>query len=61
MVKTTELDASAFLDDERVIAESTGLCRESLYKAMTPKAKPRDDTVLEVLHSLGVKLTVSAA
>jgi probable addiction module antidote protein len=43
------------------IAESTGLGRESLYKAMTPGAKPRYDTVLKVLHSLGVKVTVSAA
>ena len=43
------------------IAEGTGLGRESLYKAMTPGAKPRYDTVLKVLHSLGVKLTVSAA
>lgn len=93
MVKVTEFDASAFLNDEEVIAEyltaaledenpdvflaavgnvakargmtaiaeSTGLGRESLYKAMTPGAKPRYDTVLKVLHSLGVKLTVSAA
>jgi len=43
------------------IAESTGLGRESLYKAMTPGAKPRYDTVLKVLNSLGVKLVVSAA
>ena len=43
------------------IAEATGLGRESLYKAMAPGAKPRYDTVLKVLHSLGVKLTVSAA
>jgi probable addiction module antidote protein len=43
------------------IAEYTGLGRESLYKAMAPGAKPRYDTVLKVLHSLGVKLTVSAA
>ena len=43
------------------IAESTGLGRESLYKALTPGAKPRYDTVLKVLHSLGVKLSVSAA
>jgi probable addiction module antidote protein len=42
------------------IAESTGLGRESLYKAMAPGAKPRYDTVLKVLQSLGVKLTVSA-
>jgi probable addiction module antidote protein len=42
------------------IAGSTGLGRESLYKALSPGAKPRYDTVLKVLHSLGVKLTVSA-
>jgi probable addiction module antidote protein len=92
-VKVKEFDASAFLDDEELIAEyltaaledenpevflaavgnvakargmsaiaeSTGLGRESLYKAMAPGAKPRYDMVLKVLHSLGVKLTVSAA
>lgn len=43
------------------IAEYTGLGRESLYKAMAPGAKPRYDTVLKVLNSLGVKLTVSVA
>jgi probable addiction module antidote protein len=42
------------------IAETTGLGRESLYKAFAPGAKPRYDTVLKVLHSLGVKLTVTA-
>lgn len=42
------------------IAERSGLGRESLYKALTPGAKPRYDTVLRVLQSLGVKLTVSA-
>jgi probable addiction module antidote protein len=42
------------------IAEGAGLGRESLYKALAPGAKPRHDTVLKVLHSLGVKLTVSA-
>ncbi len=43
------------------IAESSGLGRESLYKALTPGAKPRYDTMLRVLQSLGVKITVSAA
>jgi probable addiction module antidote protein len=42
------------------IAESTGLGRESLYKAFAPGAKPRYDTVLKVLQSFGVKLKVSA-
>jgi probable addiction module antidote protein len=43
------------------IAEGAGLGRESLYKALTPGAKPRYDTVLRVLQSLGVKLSVTAA
>ncbi len=43
------------------IAERSGLGRESLYKAFAPGAKPRYDTVLRVLHSLGVKVSVSAA
>ena len=42
------------------VAEASGLGRESLYKALTPGAKPRYDTVLKVLQSLGVKLTVTA-
>jgi probable addiction module antidote protein len=42
------------------IAQKSGLGRESLYKALAPGAKPRYDTVLKVLHSLGVKLTVTA-
>jgi probable addiction module antidote protein len=92
MVRVTEFDPSAFLDDDEVvaeyltaaleddnpdvflaavghvakargmssIAERAGLGRESLYKALAPGAKPRYDMVLRVLHSLGVKLTVSA-
>jgi probable addiction module antidote protein len=42
------------------IALSTGLGRESLYKALAPGAKPRYDTILKVLNSLGVKLKVTA-
>ena len=40
------------------VAESTGLGRESLYKAFAPGAKPRYETVVKVLRSLGVKLQV---
>jgi probable addiction module antidote protein len=93
MVRVSEFDPSAFLDDDEVVAEyltaaledanpevflaavghvakgrgisaiaqRAGLGRESLYKAFAPGAKPRYDTVLKVLHSLGVKLTVSTA
>ena len=42
------------------IAKSTGLGREQLYKALAPGAKPRYDTILKVLHGLGVKITVTA-
>ena len=42
------------------IADDTGLGRESLYKAFAPGAKPRYDTVLKVLQSLGAKLDISA-
>jgi len=93
MVRVTDFDPSAFLDDDEVvaeyltaaledenpdvflaavgnvakargmsaIAERSGLGRESLYKALASGAKPRYDTVLKVLQSLGVKLSVSAA
>ena len=41
------------------IAKCAGLGRESLYKALAPGAKPRYDTILKVLHGLGVKMTVT--
>ena len=43
------------------IAMKTGLGRESLYKAFSPGAKPRYETVQKVLSGLGVKVHVSAA
>lgn len=43
------------------IASTAGLGRESLYKALTPGAKPRFDTVLKVIHALGVDLSASVA
>jgi DNA-binding phage protein len=30
-----------------------------LYKALMPGAKPRYDTILKVLHGLGVKLAIT--
>lgn len=42
------------------IAQRTGLGRASLYKALAPGAKPRYDTILKVLQSLGVKVTITA-
>lgn len=41
------------------LAKDAGLGRESLYKALTPGAKPRYDTVLKIIHALGVKLTAA--
>lgn len=38
------------------LAKETGLGRESLYKALTPGAKPRYDTVLKLMRALGVQL-----
>ncbi len=42
------------------IAETSGLGRESLYKALRPDAHPRFDTVQRVLLAMGVHLTVQA-
>ncbi len=43
------------------LARDAGLGRESLYKALTPGAKPRYDTVLKLLHALGIKLSAVPA
>ena len=40
------------------LAKDAGLCRESLYKALAPGAKPRFETVMKVAQALGVKFTV---
>ncbi len=42
------------------IAKNSGLGRESLYKALAPGAKPRFETIMKVMHALGVKLAVHA-
>jgi len=41
------------------LAKDAGIGRESLYKALTPGAKPRYDTMLKLLHALKIKLTAS--
>ncbi|MDF0730242.1 putative addiction module antidote protein [Pseudomonas entomophila] len=38
------------------VAAQSGLGRESLYKAFSPGAKPRFDTVLKVIRALGIDL-----
>lgn len=43
------------------VAESAGLAREALYKALRPGAQPRFDTIQRVMAALGVRLTVTVA
>lgn len=38
------------------LARDTGLGRESLYKALSPGAKPRFETVYKVIRALGIRL-----
>lgn len=42
------------------IAADTGLGRESLYKTFQSGSKPRFETVMKVLHSLGVNIKAVA-
>jgi probable addiction module antidote protein len=41
------------------LAKETGLGRESLYKALSPGAQPRFDTVVKVARALGVQITAA--
>lgn len=41
------------------LAKDAGLGRESLYKALTPGAAPRFDTILKVTRALGLRVTVA--
>ncbi len=38
------------------VARDAGLSRESLYKALSGERSPGFDTILKVLHALGLKL-----
>ncbi|GGD35092.1 transcriptional regulator [Malaciobacter pacificus] len=42
------------------IASETGLGRESLYKTFHKGTKPKFDTIMKVISSLGVKVQVTA-
>ena len=39
-----------------VVAQETGLGRESLYKSLSPDGNPEFATVLKVVHALGLRL-----
>ena len=42
-----------------VVAQETGLGRESLYKSLSPDGNPEFATVLKVVRSLGFRLQVT--
>lgn len=42
------------------LARDTGLGRESLYKSLSPGAKPRFDTIMKITKALGVPLVPKA-
>jgi probable addiction module antidote protein len=41
------------------LARETGLSRESLYKGLSGKRVPSVDTLVKVIHALGLELRVS--
>jgi probable addiction module antidote protein len=41
------------------LARKSGLGRESLYKTLRPKAKPRFETIVQVMRALGMRLEVA--
>lgn len=43
------------------VAQAAGLGRESLYKALAPKAHPRFETVLKLIRAFGLVLDVKPA
>ena len=43
------------------LAQRTGLTRMGLYKALSKDGNPSLDTVLKVLHALGLRLTAKSA
>lgn len=42
------------------VARDSGLSRESLYKALSGDRSPDFDTILKVIHALGLKLHAGA-
>ena len=41
------------------VALDAGIGRESLYKSLSPDAKPRYETISKLIHALGLKITVA--
>lgn len=43
------------------VAQKAGVGRESLYKSLDENAKPRFETIMKIMKSLGIKLEAVAA
>lgn len=43
------------------VAKEAGMTREALYRALSPRGNPTLKTLLAVLHTLGLRLSVTAA
>ena len=43
------------------VARTAGMSRESLYRALSADGNPKFETVLRVMHALGLKFSVSPA
>jgi len=43
------------------VAKASGIERESLYRALSPRGNPRLSTLVAVTKAVGLKLTVEAA
>ena len=44
-----------------IVAQETGLGRESLYKSLSPDGNPEFATVLKVMRALGLRFQATAA
>ena len=40
------------------VARASGLTREALYKALRPTSQPRFDTIMKVVHAMGLQINV---
>lgn len=40
------------------VARASGLAREALYKALRPTSQPRFDTIMRVVHAMGLQISV---
>lgn len=51
--------ADARLGGMSALAQSTNLSREALYTSLSKKGNPRLDTLTQVLHAVGLRISVT--